>query len=241
MNRISYSPVAIHFAWLWWSPTASKGLSYGLNLRMFLGEHDPRPPFMVLEHCALYACKQMRVLCTRTWLHQLSLYVCPPFFNLWIHPCIVESRALCRTSSMCQLLLNKLHNGHLAALFPEVTHAEFFRRELECILGFNQEEIYDFTMGKVYSLLLKELSGSLNAWWAWHICQFQHFGKRYRLFPRIKSLAKWGNAIVQKQFCSGKFLISHLLYWYTPREGLCTAKLHIGVPIHSTKCVWPRP
>ena len=34
-------------------------------------------------------------------------------------------------------------------------------------------------------------SGSLNARWAWHICQFQHFEKRYWLFPRIKIWASW--------------------------------------------------
>ena len=39
-------------------------------------------------------------------------------------------------------LLNKPHNGRLAALFPEVTHAEFSRRELECTVGFNREKIY---------------------------------------------------------------------------------------------------
>ena len=27
----SYSPVVKQFAWLWWSPTASEALSYGLN------------------------------------------------------------------------------------------------------------------------------------------------------------------------------------------------------------------
>ena len=26
-----YSPVAINFGWLWWSPTASEALPYGLN------------------------------------------------------------------------------------------------------------------------------------------------------------------------------------------------------------------
>ena len=45
------------------------------------------------------------------------------------------------SGSMCQLLLNKPHNGRLAALFPEVTHAELFRRELECTIGFDGEEI----------------------------------------------------------------------------------------------------
>ena len=43
--------------------------------------------------------------------------------------------------STCLLLLNKPHNGRLAALFPEVTHAEFVRRELECIIGLDGEEI----------------------------------------------------------------------------------------------------
>ena len=43
--------------------------------------------------------------------------------------------------STCLLLLNKPHNGRLAALFPEVTLAEFVRRELECIIGLDGEEI----------------------------------------------------------------------------------------------------
>ena len=30
-DRLSYSPVAINLAWLWWSPTASEALSYDLN------------------------------------------------------------------------------------------------------------------------------------------------------------------------------------------------------------------
>ena len=42
--------------------------------------------------------------------------------------------------SMCQLLLNKPHNGSFAALFPEVINAEFVRRELEGIIGFDGEE-----------------------------------------------------------------------------------------------------
>ena len=39
-----------------------------------------------------------------------------------------------------QLTLNEPHNGCLAGLFPEVTHAGFARRELECTIEFNQEE-----------------------------------------------------------------------------------------------------
>ena len=46
--------------------------------------------------------------------------------------------------------------------------------------------VFDFTVGKVRSLPRKVQSGSLNALWAWQICQFQRFGKQYRLFPRIK-------------------------------------------------------
>ena len=33
-----------NFACLWWSPMASEALSYGLKLKIFLGEHTPRPP-----------------------------------------------------------------------------------------------------------------------------------------------------------------------------------------------------
>ena len=52
---------------------------------------------------------------------------------------------------MCKLPLNKPHNGYLAALFLEVTHAQFFRKELECTIGSDGEEIivFDFTVGEV--------------------------------------------------------------------------------------------
>ena len=46
--------------------------------------------------------------------------------------------------STCQLNLNKPHNGRFAALFPEVTHAEFFRKELECTFVFDGEVIQLF-------------------------------------------------------------------------------------------------
>ena len=39
--------------------------------------------------------------------------------------------------------------------------------------------VFDFTVGKVCSLPLKVQSGNVNARWAWHICQFQRFGKLY--------------------------------------------------------------
>ena len=37
--------------------------------------------------------------------------------------------------------MNKPHNGCLAAPFPEVTHEEFLRRELEYTVGLDREEI----------------------------------------------------------------------------------------------------
>ena len=84
---------------------------------------------------------------------------------------------------MCQLPPIKPHNAHLADLFPEATHAEFFRRKLECNVGFEREEIQlsliITTEGNVHSLQLNVHSGSLNVRWGWYICQFQHFGKRY--------------------------------------------------------------
>ena len=43
--------------------------------------------------------------------------------------------------SMCQLPLNKSHNGHLAAFFSGNNSEELSRRELECTVVFNQEEI----------------------------------------------------------------------------------------------------
>ena len=41
----------------------------------------------------------------------------------------------------CHLSQNKPHNGCLAARFPEVTHEDFFRSELEYTVGFDREEI----------------------------------------------------------------------------------------------------
>ena len=39
------------------------------------------------------------------------------------------------------LLSNKPNNGRLAAHFPDITQAEFFRRELKFTVGLDQEEI----------------------------------------------------------------------------------------------------
>ena len=40
-----------------------------------------------------------------------------------------------------QLPQSKPHNGRLVALFPEVTHKEFLRRELEYTVGLDREEM----------------------------------------------------------------------------------------------------
>ena len=50
INCLSYTLVDINVAWLWWSSTASEALSYGLNFKIFLGEHVPQTP---LECCVL--------------------------------------------------------------------------------------------------------------------------------------------------------------------------------------------
>ena len=88
-----------------------------------------------------------------------------------------------RVGKHVSALLNKPHNGRLAALSPEVTHA---RRELEYIVGFDREEIQlslHFTVGKVCSLLLRVQSATLNAQWVWHVCQFLHFGNIQTILP----------------------------------------------------------
>ena len=75
-------------------------------------------------------------------------------------------------------------------------------------------------------------SVSLNALWVWHICKLQCFGNRYQLFPWIKCWASWNRTDWCKtimKFCLHKFHISRLLQWTTPREGLGTAKLFVGV------------
>ena len=91
MNHQSYSSVVKHFVWLWWSPTASEALSYGLNLKIFLGGHAPRPSWNAVHY--MFTKKKFRALCephARTkcarMLAPTPLYVCPPFFNLWIRP-----------------------------------------------------------------------------------------------------------------------------------------------------------
>ena len=48
--------------------------------------------------------------------------------------------------------LEKPHNGHLAALFPEVTRVEFFRKELECIIGFDDEKLLEALCRMTFSV-----------------------------------------------------------------------------------------
>ena len=72
-------------------------------------------------------------------------------------------------------------------------------------------------------------SGSLNAQWVWHIRQFQHFGKRYQLFQvEPNKIECYGVETIVK-FCLQKVPILSLLYWYTLKEGLGTAKWFVGV------------
>ena len=84
-NHQTYSPVAINFAWSWWSPMASEALSYGLNSKIFLGEHAPRPPYKALRY--RMRAQQTALAARAAWPHQPhSVYTPPPFFNVWIRP-----------------------------------------------------------------------------------------------------------------------------------------------------------
>ena len=89
VNCLSYSPVAINFVWLWWSPTASEAILYGLNLKNFPGEHARTPP---LEHCALYMCakkeKKKKGKKTCRMAASTPTLCMPSPFNLWIRLCI---------------------------------------------------------------------------------------------------------------------------------------------------------
>ena len=105
---------------------------------------------------------------------------------------------------------------------------------------------FDYTEElKIRCLPLKVRCGSFDARRAWHNSPFQRFGRRYRLFRRIKSWVSqnriywcrkaististdkswdrtyWCRTIVK--LCSHKFRMSRLLHWYTPREEVGTA------------------
>ena len=74
-------------------------------------------------------------------------------------------------------------------------------------------------------------SGSLNARWAWHICQFQRIGKRYWLFPQIKSWANWNRTYWCKAHEIFLAQIPHIVFieLLYPREEFGTAKVFVGV------------
>ena len=54
---------------------------------------------------------------------------------------IMKSHAPCTVAHGGYVKIGHIYNGHLAALFPEVTDKKFFGMELECIVGFDCEEI----------------------------------------------------------------------------------------------------
>lgn len=51
----TYTPVAISFVWLWWTPAASETLSYGLNFNILLWVLAPRPLCSNEKHYFAYA------------------------------------------------------------------------------------------------------------------------------------------------------------------------------------------
>ena len=64
--------------WLWWSPMASEAFSYGLNSKIFLGEHAPRPPYHTLCYMRM---QKTRAGCAHRMAAPNSLYVCPPLLQ----------------------------------------------------------------------------------------------------------------------------------------------------------------
>ena len=81
INRLSYTPVAINVSWLWCSPTASEGLSYGIN---FTFSWESMPPDNIV-HCArTKSHRQLQTMhATPIKPHSRCMH---PFFNLWILP-----------------------------------------------------------------------------------------------------------------------------------------------------------
>ena len=71
MNHQSYSPVVKHFAWLWWSPTASEALSYRLNL------YRSMPPDLPRTLCIIRSRKKFGALRTPHDRTNPTLYLCP--------------------------------------------------------------------------------------------------------------------------------------------------------------------
>ena len=71
MNHQSYSPVVKHFAWLWWSPTASEALSYRLNL------YRSMPPDLPRTLCIIRSRKKFGALRAPHSRTNPTLYLCP--------------------------------------------------------------------------------------------------------------------------------------------------------------------
>ena len=71
MNHQSYSPVVKHFAWLWWSPTASEALSYHLNV------YRSKSPDVPRTLCIIRLRKKFRALRTPHGRTNPTLYLCP--------------------------------------------------------------------------------------------------------------------------------------------------------------------
>ena len=72
MNRLNYTPVAIHFMCLWWSPTASEVVYIST---FSWGSMPPDPPCTCTDNCMLHM------------PHQSLHYAPPPFTNHGIHSC----------------------------------------------------------------------------------------------------------------------------------------------------------
>ena len=71
MNHQSYSPVVKHFAWLWWSPTASEALSYRLNL------YRSMPPDFPRTLCIIRSREKFGALRAPHGRTNPTLYLCP--------------------------------------------------------------------------------------------------------------------------------------------------------------------
>ena len=105
---------------------ASETLSYGLNSKIFLGEHAPRPPYNAL--CYWMRAQQTVLASRAAWLHQLHSVYAPPFFNVWIRPCHILQPAHRRRVLKLTFLYQLMH-GHF--IFP---NAPLERCSIPCSL-----------------------------------------------------------------------------------------------------------
>ena len=79
---------------------ASEALSYGL--KFFLGEHTPRPPYNAVLGRP-YTQNKKNARCARRMAAPIPMCAPPPFFNLWIGPCIWAKFANTPSSAMYDL------------------------------------------------------------------------------------------------------------------------------------------